>query len=305
MPPQSQPDVIHGPPRPRAYVRFRTRVCIAMWLSVALTVVAGVIIVWALAFNFFWPKLPRLGRQADQHENDVSKATWSFRSWLLWMESAGEVIGIILRALLVVLGGKRLISKGLRCLINFFPKESFPQDIFNNERLMNFLVLICFAILPTAISATFTTIVAGGFCNPDFNVFRFWPPRTRDDIKSILEGWAGLAAVHLKTGASLSQIVKWNLTIGRWLMWTLGVGVWTTTEIYIGPCRYYPLVWRFWFSILGVSLVSWFLKHADALIVKNWKSTGKAHVELLVFLGTFYVVRWVDQDGYCTKPSCW
>ncbi|KAK2748010.1 hypothetical protein CKAH01_18116 [Colletotrichum kahawae] len=202
-------------------------------------------------------------------------------------------------------GGSHLVAQGLRSLIHLSPHDSFPRKIYNNVAITNRLALIGFAIYPTALSVGMATLVPHGYCEPEFNIHRFWPPHTRDDIKDILERWMSLAMLHGRIGLSVREMNRWRLTLGRGVVWGLGIAAWVTIEIYMGPCWYYPRVWKVWFPIICVSFAMWFVAHAQELIVRSWKSVGMAHLELLLFVGVVYIVRRVDVDGFCVQPTCW
>ncbi|GKT45267.1 uncharacterized protein ColSpa_05448 [Colletotrichum spaethianum] len=286
---------------PQARAHRGGRVRIGVWLSVSLAAIAGVVIMWAVIFNIVW--LPRReGTEAIMVEIRDAEHVKDRKSW--W-ETSWLVAGIVFRGIVAMWGGYRLFTRGSQCLFNSLPRGSSAQKLFNNEFLKTFTFLLGYTILPTATSALWTIVVPGGFCYPEHNILRFWPPHTRNDIKAVLEGWIELATLHIKVEASFSRMVKCKNTIGQVLVWMLGVGVWTTVEILYGPCRYFPLVWKSWFSVLGISLASWFLGNAEALFVKELKAVGSVHVEFVAYLVIFYVARWVDLQGYCTRPSCW
>ncbi|KZL74050.1 hypothetical protein CT0861_00186 [Colletotrichum tofieldiae] len=288
-------------PIPQARPQRVRRVRIRFWLAIGFAAIAGVIVGWAVVFSVFRP--PR--REATKAIMVEIQDAEHVKARSTWWEASRLTAGIGFRSIVVLWGGYRLITRGSQCLVGLFARGSFAQKIFNNGSLMNLLALLGCAILPTAMSAFWTTPLPGGFCNPEHNILRFWPPRTRNDIKAILDGWIGLATIHLKFEGGFARVVKCKITIGRILMWLLGVGVWTTVEICYGPCHYFPLVWRLWFSVMGVSLASWFLGNAEALIVKEWEAVGSVHVELVAYLVAFYVVRWVNLQGYCAMPGCW
>lgn len=235
-------------------------------------------------------------------EASVAQSSPSSESWF---KGATETVAIIFKTIIATLGGKHMITNGSQCLVDFFPVGSVLRSVLENNTFRQTFMLLSYFILPTATSATVSSAVPGGFCDPKANILRFWPPRTRDDIRAILDGWSGLASLYLKTGDSMTQMSKWNWTFGRAFMWLLGVGTWTTVEIYFSPCWYYPLAWRFWFSILSVSLVSWFLGNAEKLIVTKWASMGLVHLELMAYLAVFHLVRHADLDGFCSKANCW
>ncbi|KAK1621600.1 hypothetical protein BDP81DRAFT_443371 [Colletotrichum phormii] len=222
-----------------------------------------------------------------------------------WFKTATETAAIVIKTIIATLGGKYMITNGSQCLVDFFPAGSVPRSLLENNTLRQTLTLLSYFTLPTATSATVSSVVPGGFCDPKANIPRFWPPRTRDDIKAILDGWAGLAGLHLKTGGSMTQMSKWKWTFGRAFMWLLGIGTWTTVEIYFGPCWYYPLAWRFWFTIMSASLVSWVLGNAKRLLVREWASVGLVHLELMAYLAVFHLARQADLDGFCSKADCW
>ncbi|KAI3553311.1 hypothetical protein CABS03_12678 [Colletotrichum abscissum] len=252
----------------------------------------------------WWIPFPSLG-SALGGRGSKSSVAQSSSSSESWFRGATETAAIIFKTIIVILGGKYIITNGSQCLVDFFPAESGPRSLLENGTLRQTLTLMSYFILPTATSATVSSVVPNGFCNPKANILRWWPPRTRGDIRAILEGWSGLAGLHLKTGGSMTQMSKWRWSFGRAFMWLLGVGTWTTVEIYFGPCQYYLLAWRFWFSIVSVSLVSWFLGNAEKLIVTKWSSVGLLHVELAVYLAVFHLIRHADLDGFCSKADCW
>ncbi|KAL0930397.1 uncharacterized protein CTRU02_214472 [Colletotrichum truncatum] len=216
-----------------------------------------------------------------------------------------EGILIIIKASLCTWGAYSIIAKGLRCLVESMIQKSSPRRIADIEVIIDTLALIGFAVFPTAMAAAVPAIVPEGSCNPQFNVHRFLPLRTRDDIKGILESWVGLLMVHGRTGMSLQQFGKWRLTLARVAVWSVSLVGWVTVEVYMGPCWYLPRVWKFWFSIICISLMSWFLGNAESLIVTKWELLGKVHVQLALYLWVLYFVRWVNLDGYCVRPTCW
>ncbi|KAF3803887.1 hypothetical protein GCG54_00008389 [Colletotrichum gloeosporioides] len=225
--------------------------------------------------------------------------------WRPWFSTLREVITIISRFCLSAWGGQRLVAEGLRSLVHLSPHDSFTRKIYTDEAVTKRLALIAFAIYPTALSVGMATISLSGYCDPQYNAHRFWPPHTRDDIKDILESWTGLAMIHVRTGLSLQQMNRWRLSLGRAVVWGLGIATWVTVEIYMGPCWYFSRIWKVWFSVICVSFATWFIAHAQELIVKSRKSVGTAHLELLMYIGVVYIVRWVDVDGLCVKPTCW
>ncbi|OHE92606.1 hypothetical protein CORC01_12117 [Colletotrichum orchidophilum] len=298
----------HDRPAPEQHVRLNEMSTVVFLLLFSLTV-AGLVIA-KLAADAFLAKVhwrlpfPSLGSILVGAVPKASEAP-SPSSSPPWFKSVAEVGGIMFKGIVTVFGGNYMINNGTRCLIDFLPAGYMPRSLLNNGTITQVLTLIGFAILPTATSATFSVVAPGSFCDPKTNIFRFWPPRTRDDIKAMLDGWVGLAGLHFKMGGSMTQMAKWTWTFGRASMWLVGIGLWTTVEIYFGPCRYYPLVWRFWFSVMSVSLVSWFLGNADKLIVTKCKSIGLVHLELVAYLAACYVVRWAELDGFCSKADCW
>ncbi|KZL84147.1 hypothetical protein CI238_02721 [Colletotrichum incanum] len=270
-------------PIPRARAQRVRRVRIGLWLAISFAAIAEVVVVWAVVFNvFFFPR-----REATKAIMVETLDAGRVKARSPWWETACLLSGIVFRIIVVLWRGYHLITRGSQCLVDFLACRSFARKIFINEPLMNCITMLSCAILPTAMSAFWTTPLPGGFCNPEHNILRFWPPRTRNDIKAILNAWIGLATVRLKFEGAFVRVVKCKITIGRVLMWILGVGVWTTVEIYYAPCHYFPLVWRLWFSIMSVSFASWVLGNAEALIVKEWEAVESLHVELLAYLVTF------------------
>ncbi|KAF6813055.1 hypothetical protein CPLU01_14748 [Colletotrichum plurivorum] len=221
------------------------------------------------------------------------------------MSDISPVASVIFRAFMSTFGGERLITHGTRSLLALFPPDSLPRRVLNNEAITNRLAVAVFALFPTAVSAALACIAPEGYCSPEHNVRRFLPARTRDDVKGALEAWFGLAQAHAKTGMSLWQMGRWQITVGRVLAWAFGIAVWVTVEILAGPCWCYPRAWRLWFSVLSVSLASWLVGNAEILVVGRWNLVGKVHAQLLLFLGALYYAGQVDVDGFCVKPNCW
>lgn len=229
----------------------------------------------------------------------------AFKVWRPWFSTSREVITFISRFCLSAWGGQHLVAEGLRSVVHLSPRDSLARKIHNDEAVTKWLALIAFAIYPTALSVGMATISPDGYCDPQYNIHRFWPPHTRDDIKDILESWTSLVVIHARMGMSLHQMNRWRLTVGRAVVWGLGIAAWVTVEIYMGPCWYFSRVWKVWFSVICASFATWFVAHAQELTVRSWRLVGTAHLKLLLYIGVVHIVRWVDVDGFCVKPTCW
>ncbi|KAK1447252.1 hypothetical protein CMEL01_09091 [Colletotrichum melonis] len=171
---------------------------------------------WWIPLPSLWSVLGGRGSKSSVTQSSPSSESWP--------KGATETAAIIIKTIMAILGGKYIIINGSQCLVNFLPVESAPRLLLENGTLRQTLTLMSYFILPTATSATISSVVPNGFCNPKANVLRFWPPRTRDDIRAILDGWSGLAGLHLKTGGSMTRMSKWKWTFGRAFVWLLGVG---------------------------------------------------------------------------------
>ncbi|KAK2039601.1 hypothetical protein LZ31DRAFT_81400 [Colletotrichum somersetense] len=284
---------------PQARGQRDRRLRLGLWPSVGFAAMAGILVIWFIVFTNY------SSCQEDTAAISIETNDAGYvKIGKTWWEIAWLVVSGVFKSIATAWGGYRLIIRGSRCLIDFLSRPSFARNMIENETMVSCIALLGCAILPTAMSA-FRTTPLPAFCYASHNILRFWPPRTRNDIKAILDGWIGLAANHVNCEGSVARMVNCKITLGRTLMWMLGVGFWTMAEIYLGPCRYFSLMWRFWFTIMNVSFVSWFLGSADALIVANLEAVGPVHLEMVGYLLTLYIVRLADLKGYCTSPNCW
>ncbi|TEA22098.1 hypothetical protein C8034_v006291 [Colletotrichum sidae] len=286
-------------PRPPQQPRFRfVTARSALWLAVASTIL--VVASW-LIFNLWWSNVSFLWRRGTD-PNSATSGSWREAS-----ASSGKVATLLVRSVLISYGGHRLLKRGLASMVDFFPPTSYPRAIRDNRAAVSFnlLAIVAVALYPTAVSLAFATTVPEGFCDAKNNVHRFIPPRTRDDIKSILDGWFAVFMAHFKTGTSLQQLHRWQLTVGRGLVWVLAVAAWSVVEIGMGPCWYYSRVWSFWYAVLSMCFASWFVGRAEQLIVAKRELLCVAHLELVMFLAVLYIVKWVKLEGFCEEPGCW
>ncbi|KAK1981699.1 hypothetical protein LZ30DRAFT_74197 [Colletotrichum cereale] len=294
-----RPAVPGLPVIPQAHAQRARRFRLGLWPFFGFATIAGVLFTWFTVSTVYPPR-----REETEAIMAGTKDAENVKAGTPWWEISRLVAGIFFRSIATAWGGYRLINRGSRCLVDFLSRGSFARNIIDNEPLVICITLLGYAVLPTVTSVIWTTALPG-FCYAEHNVLRFWPPRKRNDIKAILDGWIGLATIHVKAEGSFARVIKCKITLGRVLVWMLGVGVWTTAEIYYGPCRYFSFVWRLWFSVMGISFGSWFLGNAEALIVKKREAVGLVHLEFVAYLIIFYVARWVDLQGYCTSPNCW
>lgn len=304
--PSAPPDMNRMPSRPvpRPLARLRTAASSALVASLVLVLAAGV---WWLLHGASWPRLSAVIRRITRSDAGTApdRPSWTSALYQPWMSEVIPVGAVIVRTSMSTFGGQRLIMSGARSLLSLVPTDSLPRRVFDDETVANRLAVAAFALFPTAASAALACVIPQGFCNPEHNARRFLPARTRDDIKHALEAWFGLAQVHAKAGMSLWQMGRWGFTAGRALAWVFGIAVWATVEIVAGPCWYVPRAWRAWSSVLCLSLASWLAGNATSLLVDRWSLVGKAHAQLLLFIGAIYFAGQVDPNGFCVKPSCW
>ncbi|KAL2878927.1 hypothetical protein SGCOL_005625 [Colletotrichum sp. CLE4] len=122
-------------------------------------------------FRFRFPSLGSIlsgGPKASVTQSSPSSGSW--------FKTATETAAIVIKTIVATLGGRYMITNGSQCLVDFFPAGSVPLSLLENNTLRQTLTLVSYFTLPTTTSATVSSVVPSGFCEPKANILRFWPP---------------------------------------------------------------------------------------------------------------------------------
>jgi hypothetical protein len=293
------PNVPQGPPqRPplpplepvnRAGNRNRQDAClttiIIITILVALTLFG--VMIWAIARSGSKPK--------EKKEATKSSGDW----WSAWV--------IIWRIVVLLFIPARIMQYGTHSLFEMLPETARPRWHGQEGGLAKAHGWILFAGMPL-----FCLVILFGagyekdaICKPNRSIDDYYPIKTRNDLKQIIELWASSVKYIFSSGMGIVQFKKWDLSPTNVLSFGISTVVVSAINLWIGRCNSFRTASSLSLPFFGTLAIAYAVNHAErvwgALRAGRWHSD---YIELAFFAMALKILHSMPVDLVCDPTIC-